>query len=61
MFAIFLALYGLTLDLINTYSLSGIFVLSGLFIFNGKRFCFYKQDNSLFHYSIISHKIITRS
>ena len=61
MFAIFLALYGLTLDLINTYSLSGIFVLSGLFIFNGKQFCFYKQDNSLFHYSIISHKIITRS
>ena len=56
MFAIFLALYGLTLDLINTYSLSGIFVLSGLFMFNGKRFCFYKQDNSFLHYSIISQK-----
>ena len=41
MFAIFLTLYGLTLDLINTYSLSGIFILSGLLIFN-------KQQKEIF-------------
>ncbi len=52
MFAVFLALYGLTLDLINTYSLSGIFVLSGFLIFNGTQFSFPRKNKSLLHYTI---------
>lgn len=53
MFLVFLTLYGLTLDLINTYSLSGIFVLSGFFIYNGKKFFLYKKNNTLLQYAII--------
>lgn len=53
MFVVFLTLYGLTLDLINTYSLSGIFVLSGFFIYNGKKFFLHKKSNTLLQYAII--------
>ena len=52
MFAIFLMLYGLTLDLINTYSLSGIFVLSGFLIFKDNHVSFPKQNKSLLRYAI---------
>lgn len=40
MFTIFLSLYGMTLDLINTYSLSGIFVLTGYLLWADKKFDF---------------------
>ena len=56
LFVIFITLYGITLDLINTYSLSGVFIISGIIIFTDKQFCFYKKDNFLFRYAIIFPK-----